>query len=430
MMRNRTLLTAVLLGLVLVALPLIVGRGVQFALVNALIAALFAASFNLLMGQGGMLSFGHAAYYGIGAFAVLHLMRAIEAGLGFPTVLLPLAGGVAGLLVGLLFGFFATQRAGVYFSLVTLAVAELLHVLAPRWEGLFGGEAGLTSMRMPSFGISFGTPLEVYYFALVWVVVCIGLLYAYTRTPFGRLTLALRDNEQRVRFMGYNAHATKVVVFAVSTMFSGIAGGLLAVANESANYNIFSVHTSSQVVLATFVGGSTVFLGPIVGAFLLALFSFAVSDATHSWLLYEGIVFVLVILYAPNGIAGVIQSHLDQRHTLPWPKLWLPYLTALVASVFLLIATIFTIQSVEIVFSEQYRNISASTGRFANYPLFGTTWNPFSPVTWLFPAVLFIASIIILRRSFARINQLWAGDSDNEPSIPFKPTALSGSGAH
>ena len=429
-MRNRTLLTVILLGLVLVALPLLVGRGVQFALVNALIAALFAASFNLLMGQGGMLSFGHAAYYGIGAFAVLHLMRAIEAGLYFPTILLPLAGGAAGLMVGLLFGFFATQRAGVYFSLVTLALAELLHVLAPRWEVLFGGEAGLTSMRMPSVGISFGTPLEVYYLALVWVVVCIGLLYAYTRTPFGRLTLALRDNEQRIRFMGYNAHATKVVIFAVSTMFSGIAGGILAVANESVNYNIFSVHTSSQVVLATFVGGSLVFLGPVVGAFLLTLFSFAVSDATHSWLLYEGIVFVLVILYAPNGIAGVIQSHLDQRHILPWPKLCWPYLTVLVAGIFLLIATVFTIQSVEIVFSEQYRNASASTGHFANYPLFGTTWSPLSPMTWLVPAVLFSASIIILRRSFARIHQLWAGDGDDEPSILFKPTALSGSGTN
>lgn len=429
-MRNQTLITVVLLGLVLFALPLFVGRGVQFALVNALIAALFAASFNLLMGQGGMLSFGHAAYYGIGAFAVLHLMRAIEAGLYFPTVLLPLAGGAAGLLVGLLFGFFATQRAGVYFSLVTLAVAELLHVLAPRWEGLFGGEAGLTSMRMPSLGISFGTPLEVYYLALVWVVTCIGLLYAYTRTPFGRLTLALRDNEQRIRFMGYNAHATKVVVFAVSTMFSGIAGGLLAVANESANYNIFSLHASSQVVLATFVGGSLVFMGPIIGAFLLTLFSFAVSDVTRSWLLYEGIVFVLVILYAPNGLAGVIQAHVAQRHILPWPKLSLPYLAVAVCGIVLLNAIVFTVQSIEIVFGEQYQNAAAAAGYFADYSLFGMTWSPLNPLTWLVPVTVLSVSIIILRHTFAHIQKLWAGGRDDEAAIPFKPTALSGSGAH
>ena len=135
----------------LIALPPFLGLGWQYTLVNALIAALFAAAFNLLMGQGGMLSFGHAAYYGLGAFAVIHMMQAIEYGeSGFPTVLLPLVGGAAGLISGLGAGFFAAKRSGVYFALVTLALGMLLYSLAPHWVGGFGGEAGLSSMRMPA----------------------------------------------------------------------------------------------------------------------------------------------------------------------------------------------------------------------------------------------------------------------------------------
>ncbi|MBA1147730.1 branched-chain amino acid ABC transporter permease, partial [Ectothiorhodospiraceae bacterium WFHF3C12] len=159
-----SILTILALLAVLIVVPPFLGGGWQYALVNALIASLFAAAFNLLMGQGGMLSFGHAAYYGVGAFAVLHLMQAVEYGdAQIPTVLLPLAGAFAGLICGAAAGYFATMRSGVYFALVTLALAELFHSLAPHWEGLFGGEAGLSSMRMPSMGLTFGSTLEVYY---------------------------------------------------------------------------------------------------------------------------------------------------------------------------------------------------------------------------------------------------------------------------
>ena len=122
-----------------------------------MIAALFALAFTLAMGQAGMLSFGHAAYYGLGAFAALHLMRAVEQKLfGFPTPLIPLAGALAGFVFGLAFGWFATQRTGVYFSMVTLALAELLLTLAPTWNAVFGGESGISTMRGPSWGVSFG----------------------------------------------------------------------------------------------------------------------------------------------------------------------------------------------------------------------------------------------------------------------------------
>ena len=407
-MTARILGLGLLLGL-LVALPPFLGIGWQNAMVNMLIASLFAVSFNLLIGQAGLLSFGHAAFFGVGAFATLHLMVAVEDGaLALPTPLLPLAGAAVGCLVGGLAGYFATIRSGVYFALVTLAIAELLHSLAPHWDGLFGGEAGLSSMRMPWGGLAFGTSLEVYYLALGWTTLSIGLLWAYTRTPFGRLTLALRDNEQRVRFMGYNTHATKVVVFAISAMFSGVAGALLAVSNETANYTLFATHVSAQVVLHTFVGGATVFFGPIVGASVFTLFAFFVSDATRSWLLYQGLIFVLVMLYMPHGIGGLVALHLEHWRRLRWGELLPPYLLAAACGLCLTGALVFLVELVSVLFSPGYeaRRRQLDMG-YPPIELFGLEWLPLSPATWAVPLVLAIAGGLLLPPTRRRLAVVW-----------------------
>lgn len=419
-MSGKKLFFGLLAAVLLVAVPPFLGLGWQNALTNVLIAALFATAFNLLMGQGGMLSFGHAAYYGIGAFAVLHLMRAVEGGLPFPTALLPLAGGLAGLVAGLGAGYFATMRTGVYFALVTLALAELPHALAPHWEGVFGGESGLSSMRMPSMGLDFGSSLQVYYVALGWSVVCVALLYAYTRTPFGRLTLALRDNEQRVRFMGFNAHAAKTLVFGVSAMMTGIAGGLLALSSETANYNIFSSHVSAQVVLHVFVGGSGLFFGPVIGATVLTLFSFLASEMTRAWLLYQGIIFTLIMLYAPTGIAGVVQAHIAARHRLPWGRLVGPYALAALGGLLAAAGTVFVVQMAEHVFSQTYR-AAAAQGVWSDVALFGMTWAPLNPATWLAPLAVFALGIVILRRVRAPIARLWHGGEDEADAAASQP---------
>ncbi len=410
----------------LVALPPFLGLGWQNALTNMLIASLFAAAFNLLMGQGGMLSFGHAAYFGIGAFAVLHLMRAVEDGLAFPTALLPVAGGLAGLLVGLGAGWFATKRTGVYFSLVTLALAELLHSLAPHWNGLFGGESGLSSMRMPSLGLDFGSSLQVYYVTLAWVALSVALLYAYTRTPFGRLTLALRDNEQRVRFLGFDAHATKVLVFGISAMFAGVAGGLMAMSSETANYNVFSVHTSAQVVLHTFVGGSTLFLGPLLGASLLTLFTFLVSEMTRAWLLYQGILFILVMLFAPTGIGGVVHAHIVNAGRLPWRRLALPYAAAGAGGALAATGVVFLVQTLEHVFSQSYRAAVARNGVWETVTVFGQSWDPLNPVTWLVPLAIFAAGLAVVLKVRPVIARLWSEESSPPPDHPV----VAARGAH
>jgi len=403
------LLPLALLMAVLIGLPPLLGAGLQNAMTNMLIAALFAVAFNLLMGQGGMLSFGHAAFYGVGAFAVMHLMTAIDrGGLSFPTPLLPLAGAAAGLIVGLITGWFATLRSGVYFALVTLALAEMLHSLAPHWEGLFGGEAGISSMRMPWGGFLFGRVIEIYYLTLIWVTLCIGLLYAFTRTPFGRLTLALRDNEERVRFLGYDAHATKMIVFAVSATFAGVAGGLLAVSNEQTNYELFSTHVSAQVVLHTFVGGSTVFFGPAIGAAIFTLFAYLVSDVSRSWLLYQGVIFVLVMLYAPLGIGGVVMLHLRHWARIPWRRMAAPYAGATAATLLVGAGAVMVVEFLEVLFSPHYFALRrrADMG-WPEFHRFGTSWEPFGLATWVPPVLLLILGLLVLLRLRRRIVALW-----------------------
>lgn len=409
----RSAIACALIGVtlaVLVALPPFLGLDWQNVLIKILIASLFALAYNLLSGQAGLLSFGHAAYYAIGAFAVLHLMKAVENGLGVPTPLLPLAGALAGLLVGLVAGYFATMRSGVYFALVTLAIAELLHSLAPHLVSVFGGEAGIASMRMPSLGVTFGSLLEVYYLTLAWVVLSVFLLWAYTRTPFGRLTLALHDNEQRVSFLGYNAHFSKMIVFAVSAMFSGIAGGLQVISNETANYGLFSLKVSSDVVVQAYVGGVTLFFGPVVGAAVFTLFAYLVSDLTRSWLFYQGLIFVLVMLYAPTGIGGMVQHHHRRRYELDWARLAWPYALGALGGAFVVAGVVFVTESVAILFGEQYVVLRRTMGGgFPPFQAFGVSWSPTSPVTWILPAVLLAAGLVVIARVRGPIAEVWAG---------------------
>ncbi len=384
---------------VLAGLPPLLDAGWQNAMNTMLIASLYALAFNLLAGQAGLLSFGHAAYFGIGSFAALHLMLATEDGLPFPTPLLPLAGALAGLVTGLVAGWFSTMRSGVYFALVTLAIAELFHSFAPHLKALFGGESGISGMRMPWAGVSFGTTLEVYYLTLGWVLICGALLWAYTRTPFGRLTLAIRDNEQRVRFMGYDAHVTKTVIFAVSAMFTGVAGALQAVSNEAANYAVFGAHVSSQVVLYAYVGGATLFFGPVFGAVAFTFFAFLVSDLTRSWLFYQGLIFVLVMLYAPTGIGGALMDYLRNRRA----RRTGPLALALGGGLATACGVVFVTEALSVLFGLDYAALRRGAIGLPDFTLFGLNWAPLAPLTWALPAVLLGAGIMALRHGASRM---------------------------
>ncbi len=390
-MKSRSTLLGLSIGVaVLLSVPFLLSQGLVNAAIQMLIAALFALAYNVLCGQAGMLSFGHAAYFGVGAFATVHAMNALGGTGLLPTPLLPLVGAVAGLVIGVLAGWFATKRTGTIFAMITLAIAELLHSLAPHLKSLFGGEAGLSSMRMPSMGLNFGSTNQMYYTTLAWVLVCALLLYVYTLTPVGRLALGLRENAHRLRFLGYDVHRLSVLVFAISAMFSGVAGGLQVLNKEAANYALFEGTLSASVVLNTYIGGVKVFLGPALGASLMTFFGYAISDLTQSWLLYQGILFVLVMLFMPSGLAGMFGALGTWKQRIGLAQLLPVLVMAAVAALLLTAGVAFLVELLQRLFSHDYRPLAAANP-LAPWPpikLFGLPWAPGSWVTWLVPALL------------------------------------------
>lgn len=380
---------------VLGALPILLPAGLLNASIQALIAALFACAYSLLAGRAGMLSFGHAAYFGVGAFATVHAMNALGGTGLLPTPLMPLVGAVGGLGFGLVAGWFATQRSGTAFAMITLAIAELLHALAPQLKGWFGGESGISTMRMPAWGLSFGSTTQVYYLTLAWVLVSLALLYFHTRTPLGRLTLALRENEHRLRFLGYDVHGLGVSAFAISAMFSGIAGGLQVMGNESANYVVFDAGVSATVVLNSYIGGVGSFLGPALGAALMSFFGYAVSDTTQSWLLYQGALFVLVMMFMPQGLTGLVGAvaRLMSRHGL---VAVLPLaLSAIFAGVLLAGGAVFVVEMLQRLFSQDYRSLARMSGSAPPVLLFGRSWAATALSTWIVPVGLLAAGALM-----------------------------------
>jgi branched-chain amino acid transport system permease protein len=249
-------------------------------------------------------------------------------------------------------------------------------------------------MRMPAWGFTFGDTTQVYYLTLAWVLLSLAALWGITRTPFGRLTLALRENDQRLSFLGYHPHRLKVLAFAVSATFSGIAGGLQALNAEAANYALFEIHLSALVVLNTYIGGTVLFLGPALGASLMTFFSHAMSDLTRSWLLYQGIVFVLVMMYMPNGLVGVTEHVVRLVRQRRGRFAGWPLVLTLSAAALLAAATVFGVEMLQRVFAQDYQSQrSLAGGAWPALQVFGRTWNPISLGTWAVPAVLAFAGV-------------------------------------
>ncbi|MBU6223656.1 MAG: branched-chain amino acid ABC transporter permease [Burkholderiales bacterium] len=287
-------------------------------------------SYNMLLGQGGMLSFGHAVYTGLGAYIAIHTLNAAASGLvPIPVALIPLVGGIGGMFFAVLFGYVTTRKSGTTFAMITLGVSELVFAMSLMFSGFFGGEAGVSGNRVfgkPFLGISFGPPLQVYYLTAIYTFICVGLMYAFTRTPLGRILNAVRDNPERVEFIGYNTQHVRYISFIISGFFAGIAGGIGALNFEIVTAEVVGAARSGAYLLFTFLGGATFFFGPIIGAILLVLAFVLLSEFTKAWLLYLGLVFLFMVIYAPGGISSLIMMNLRLAAFGRLRHIWVAYI--------------------------------------------------------------------------------------------------------
>jgi len=300
---------------VMLAAPLIFTSSLAITMLSQMgIAIVACLSFNMLLGQGGMLSFGHAVYSGLGSFVAIHALKAIGGGsFPMPVGLLPLVGGVAGLFFAVLFGFVTTKKSGTTFAMITLGISELVFAASLMMAEFFGGEAGISANRVvgkPVMGISFGPQIQVYYLLAIYTIVCTAGMYAFTRTPLGRMLNAVRDNPERVEFIGYNTQRVRYISFIIAGFFAGVAGGMYALNFEIATAEVVGAARSGAYLLFTFLGGATFFFGPIIGAVLMVVAFVMLSEITKAWLLYLGLVFLLMVMYAPGGIASLIMMNL------------------------------------------------------------------------------------------------------------------------
>ncbi|WP_315718966.1 MULTISPECIES: branched-chain amino acid ABC transporter permease [unclassified Bradyrhizobium] len=385
---------------VLIILPQLFSSGgslTSFSLIG--IAIVFALSYNILLGQTGLLSFGHAVHYGLGGFAACHMMNAVVAhGWPVPLPFIPLFGGLGGLAFAILLGWVMTKRAGTVFAMISLGIGELVASSSLILRSVFGGEAGITTDRtaLPRmFGWTFGPQLQVYYLIAFWLVLSAIAMYALTRTPLGRISNAVRDNPERVQFIGYDPHVVRYLAYCFAGFFAGVAGGLAAISFEIANSAYLGAIQSGLVLFSTFIGGTAYFFGPILGAILVTYLQLGLTSLTSVWQLYFGIIFIGIVMFSPGGIAGLLMMHRPLIRAGTLGMVIPSYLLAVVPTAALACGVILTIETVA-----RY-----SGGDAIN--LFGVAFNPQSPVTWAVAAVEVVGGFLVARLTWRRIAEAW-----------------------
>jgi branched-chain amino acid transport system permease protein len=398
------LVTVLLLCIVPFILPRIFTSRFALSLLNQMgIAILFALSYNMLLGQGGMLSFGHGAYFGMGGFIAMHAMGRMYAGtLPLPLELLPIVGGLGGLFFGVIFGWLSTARAGVPFALISLGIGELIAASALMIPAFFGGEEGISHNRvvqMTMTGFRFGRDIEVYYLIVCWMLLSILLMYLLTKTPLGRLANAVRDNPERAPFIGYDTRTVRTFQFSLAAFFAGIAGGLFAINYEIITAEAVGAITSANVLMMAYIGGLGHFFGPILGAILVTVMQLYLAGITHAWLLYLGLVFVAMVLWAPNGLAGLIMMHQPLWEAGLIRRLLLPYARALATGLVMFAGVMILI---EIAF-----HLSLSINPSLPMSVMGISFSAYSPTAWIVSAVLIIIGFFLFQPSVKNVGRRW-----------------------
>jgi branched-chain amino acid transport system permease protein len=320
-----------LYAIVLLVAPLIFDSGTSMTMLSKMgIGIIVCLSYNILLGQGGMLSFGHAVYSGLGAFAAIHaLVKVGEEVWQIPVSLIPLVGGAAGFLVAALFGSVTTKKSGTTFAMITLGIGAMVFSMSLMLPEFFGGEGGISANRMvgePVMGITFGPQIQVYYLIAVYCFICTALMFAFTQTPLGRMLNAVRDNPERVEFIGYDTQRVRYLAFMIAGFFAGIAGGLHAINDEIVTAEVVGAEYAGMYLLFTFLGGALFFFGPIIGAILMVFATVLLHELTKAWMLYLGVIFLMMVMYAPGGISSLIMMNLRVAAFGLLRKVWVAYL--------------------------------------------------------------------------------------------------------
>jgi branched-chain amino acid transport system permease protein len=298
-MRRWSVVAAVAATVVLLALPWGV-REYNIQLANLfLIGALFALSFNVLFGYTGLLSFGQATFFGVGAYALALLMK--KAGLSFALAFV-LSVPITALTAGVI-GFFCSRAIEFFFSVLTLAFGQLLFVVASKWYTLTAGDDGIQSILPPE---ALGSATRYYYFSLAVVALCAAALWWIVRSPFGYTLQSIRDNPQRSEAIGINLRLYRWMAFVVSGTFAGVAGALFTTFNWAVAPTELDWTKSAEPVVMTLIGGPHLFGGPIVGAAIFTFFQFYLGKHTLFWALSMGVVILFVVRFMPGGFGGFL----------------------------------------------------------------------------------------------------------------------------
>ena len=388
---------------ILIVLPFIFTGGGSITIMNQIgITIVLAMSYNMLLGQGGMLSFGHAVYMGIGGFVAVHVMNLVENEyMWLPLPFLPLVGGLVGLGFATIIGSFSTRKAGTVFAMISLGIGELIAACCIIITVFFGGEEGISgdrTMAPPTFGIEFITQKEVYFLIAFWVLLSTFCMYLFTQTPVGKMANAVRDNPERAEFVGYSQRWVRYVSFCAAGFFAGVAGALFAINYEILTEQNLNLNMSFQVLLATYIGGVGFFLGPIFGAILFTLLQTVIGLQTDLWALYTGLVFILMVMFLPAGLTGLFAMHMIPIQLgrvgmliKPYSKIFLPGL----AFVLGIIALIELINHVRHHGEEQFMT------------LFWVEFDTTSFVPWVLFALMTIVGFYISRIFAKEVAEAW-----------------------
>ncbi len=364
---------------------------------------IFALSFNMLMGEAGLMSFGHAAFFGFGGYCVAHFLNtAAERRFPVPLELMPLAAGLSGLALAIVFGAMATKQRSTAFAMITFGIGQLMATAALMFQHFFGGESGVSTDRQSAYsllGINYAQGLPVYYLIVAWAVIAALGMHYLTGTPLGRMANACRDNHERAQFMGYNPRMVRFLQFALSGFFAGVGGGLYAITYEIVTYDAVNLPLSGNALLMAYIGGVGTFTGPVLGAVLITAMQSGVSLMSNSWVIYVGVLFIIMVTFAPAGLTGIVKAHAPLARAGRLGRLLVPYLRLTTPGLMVVLGFVGLVEMLSFV------TIGAAEGKKFN--VLGLSPDLHASPPWLLVAACLSIGALWLRREARVFHRVW-----------------------